>query len=155
MYHFTQTHFLITVHWNVSITFLQKHAKVFECCSFAMHGSRKRFTARSSTDQDLDFCTLLTVLESCAVKVCSFRNCISWMCSHSSHLDTRLAPWIICGMSSSLVRDLLVSCHFSCCVFSHVLMLTSLDVSQFTSRIFQTRVAGRLPTVHLHLFAPI
>ena len=33
-----------------------------------MHGSRKRSPARSSTDQDLDFCTLLTVLACCEVK---------------------------------------------------------------------------------------
>ena len=35
-------------------------------------------------------------------------------------------PRILCGMSHSLVRDRLVQCHSSCCVFSLVLMLTIL-----------------------------
>ena len=40
-------------------------------------------------------------------------------------------------MSGSLVSDPLVCCHFSFRVFSLVLMLTSLEVSQISSRIFQ------------------
>ena len=47
-------------------------------CSRSMNGWRKRFSTRSSTNQDLDFCTLLTVLHYC-VEVGSFRNCLSRM----------------------------------------------------------------------------
>ena len=58
VYNSTQALFLIVVHENVSITCLQhrqEQLKIFEVCAFAMHGSRKRLSTRSSTDQDLDF----------------------------------------------------------------------------------------------------
>ena len=72
VYHFTQTLFLITIHGNVFITRLQqlqKQFQIFEFYSFAMHDSRKRSAARSSTYQDVDLCTLLTVLDCCVVKL--------------------------------------------------------------------------------------
>ena len=64
---------------NVFLQHLQEQLKIFECCAFAMNCSRKRFSTRSSTDQDHDFCTLLTLLDCCVVKVCSFRHCLSWV----------------------------------------------------------------------------
>ena len=102
-----------------------------------MHGSRELFSTWSSTDQDLDFCTLLTVLDCCTVEVCSFRNCRASVCCHSSDLETCFATRIIRGMSVSLVSDPFVCSHFSFRVFSLVVMLTSLEVSQFTSHTFQ------------------
>ena len=81
VYNFTQALFLVTVHWNVSIPcvqHLEELFEIFELCSLSMNGSRKRFSTRSSTNQDVDFCTLLTVLHYCIVELCSIR-CLSRM----------------------------------------------------------------------------
>ena len=104
VYNFTQALFLVTVRWNLSIPclqHLQELFEIFECCSLPMNGSRKRFSTQSSTNQDLDFC-----------------NCLSRMRRHSSHFDTRFASRIICGVSSSLVRDPSITCHFTFHVLS-------------------------------------
>ena len=53
-----------------------------------MYGSRKRFSTRSSTHQDLDICTLLTVLDYCTVKVCNSRT-ITRVCRSSMAAETR------------------------------------------------------------------
>ena len=71
---------------------------IFECCDFAMHGSRRRFSAQFSTVHDLDFCTSLAVLECRVVNVCRFRNFLAWVCCtprtlrHVSHLG----PYVAC-----------------------------------------------------------
>ena len=62
------------------------------------------------------------------VNVCSFRNCLASVCCYSSHLQTRLASRIICGMPGSLVRDPFVCCLRSFRGFSLVLMLSSHEV---------------------------
>ena len=115
------------LHTFTCVQHSQEQLDIIDFCSLAMRGSCKRFFTA--------FCGLfLTVL---ILKVCSFRNCLAWVCCPSSHLQTRFAARIICGMSSSLVIDPLVCCIFSFRVFSLVLMLTSLEVSQFSSHIFQ------------------
>ena len=103
-----QALFWITIHWNVSVTcvqHLEELLEIFAFCVLSVNGSCKRLSTRTSLDQILDFCTLLTVLDYCIVKVCCFSECSARMCCHPSHLETRLAPRIVHGMSRSLVRN--------------------------------------------------
>ena len=140
MFNFAQALFLITVHWNVSVTclqHLQELLKIFELCAFSMSGSCKRFSTRTSSDQNLDFCTLLTVLDDRRVNVCCFCNCSAWVSCRSSNFEARLALRIVHCMSLSLVCDSFMCCHFSFCSFSLVLMLSRLEISQFSPHILQ------------------
>ena len=92
---------------------------------------------RTGSDLNLDFCTLLTVLYHCIVRVCCVCNCSAWVCCHSSHIEARHAPWIVHCMSRSLMSSSFLCCHFSFCSLLLVLMLSRLDVSQFSPRILQ------------------
>ena len=102
-----------------------------------MNGSCKRFSTQTGSDNNLDFCTLLTVLDDYIVKVCCVCNCSAWLCCDSSHFETRHAPWIVHCISRSLVSNSSMCCHFSFCSLLLVLMLSRLDVSQFSPHILQ------------------
>ena len=86
---------------------------------------------------DLDFCTLMTVLDRRAVNVRSFSNSCTWMCSCTSHLETRLAPGVIRGIACSLVIDPFCRRYHSFHNFSLVFVLSSFEVSQHSSHSLQ------------------
>ena len=93
--------------------FPQRLRSTFKNSSRSSNFARLRCTALAKVPPrgpapsgDLDFCTLLTVLDCRMVKVCSFRNCLA-------HLQTRFASRIMCGMSGSLERNPLADSHFS------------------------------------------
>ena len=116
---------------------LQELLEIFEFCSIAMHCPRKLLSGRTRANQDLDFCTLMTVVDRRAVNVRSFSNSCTWMCSCTSHLETRLAPGVIRGMACSLVKDLFCQRHHSFRNTSFVFVLSSFEVSQHSSHDLQ------------------
>ena len=120
-------------------------------CRACLNGSCNRFSTWTSSDQNLDFCTLLTVLDYCIVKVCCFCHCSAWVCCHSSHFEARLAPRIVHCMSRSLVSDSFLCCHFLLLRFlacSHVVPSSDFAVLSSHSPV-HVSTSEKSPTVHL------
>ena len=83
---------------------------------------------------------LITVLWNVSVTCLQHLNQFSKIFESSTNQDFDLrtfASRIMCGVSSSLMSDSFVCCHFTFHVFSLVLMLTSFEIPQFSSNALQ------------------
>ena len=152
VYHFTQTLFLITVHHNVFAAPSKNSSRSSNCASLRCTRLSQTFLRAvqhppgSRLLHPVD-CSCLLHSQSMQLQHLPFVGVVgtSRTLRHVPHLESCVA----CPVP--LVRDPLVHCHFSYWFFSFALMLASLEVSQFSSHHFPTRVSTsrRLPTVHL------
>ena len=107
---FPQAHLLIAVHWKVFVSCFcstcKNCSRASNVGSFAMHCPRKRLSARTRANQDLDFCTLLTVLDRRAASAVALRGCVAVprTLRHVSHLGSNVAcpVTLVIGLSTLL-----------------------------------------------------